>query len=87
LKVPERFEVAQSIAQLQEQWSTASPCGYGSIYYASDLPEHHAIALSYTIEDETNTRYVIGPTTARDWLDEGRQWLDFERGPCEFVFT
>lgn len=87
LKVPERFEVAKSIAQLQEQWSAGSLGGYGSVYYASDLPEHHAIPLSHTIEDDANTRFMIGPTTGRDWLDEGRQCLDFDRGPCEFIFT
>lgn len=87
LKVTERFEVAKFIAQLQEQWSAASLGGYGSVYYASDLPEYHAIALSHTTEDDKNTRFVIGPTAGRDWLDEGRQFLDFDRGPCEFIFT
>lgn len=87
LKTAERFEVAKSIAQLQEQWSAASLSGYGSVYYASDLPDHHAISLSSTTNDDADTRFVIGPTTGRDWLDEGRQFLDFDRGPCEFILT
>lgn len=86
LGLPERFAVAKQIAHFQGIWSSASYEGYGSIYYASDLPEQHRLMLSsYGSDLKTDGRFALGPTTGRDWNDDGREVIGFDRGPCKLL--
>lgn len=80
LRLSDRFAVTKAISRHQAAWSTACYEGYGSIYYASDLTGEHNLPLGNLAG---NGRFALGPITGRDWNDDGRQPVDFDRGPCK----
>lgn len=56
----------------------------GSLYYSSDLDDASGCVLVQ--EDGTELeepRFTIGPSTGRDFIDDGRITLHFDRGPCK----
>ncbi|EME77786.1 uncharacterized protein MYCFIDRAFT_33962 [Pseudocercospora fijiensis CIRAD86] len=82
LQLQHRGAVARSIAEFQAKWSSTTINGYGSIYYARDLDEQHRLPLDNPQGGSVNNLHLaIGPTAGRDWNDEGRQHVEFDRGP------
>lgn len=85
LELQHRFAIAKAIARYQKAWESAFYKGYGSLYYTSDLTEQLRLPLRSLkgglVADE---RFAVGPTTGRDWVDDGRLSVDFDRGPCSF---
>jgi hypothetical protein len=57
---------------------------YGSLYYASDLDGSdgcvHVREGGHVAKDH---RFAVGTSTGREFLDDGRIALDFDRGPCK----
>ena len=80
LGLADRFALTKNICRFQAAWTSATYEGYGSIYYASDLKGLDGLSLGSPTGDG---KYVLGPTTGRDWNDDGRQHVAFDRGPCE----
>ena len=72
---------------LPDELATASFERYGSLYYRSNLEQQDSSEGDATHETVplSDARFTIGPTTGRDWNDDGRLFLDFDRGPCEFL--
>jgi hypothetical protein len=81
MKPKEKLARVKAVVRLQTQWASTSVEGYGSIYYASDLPEEARIPLTESLSDD---KFAIGPITGRDWHDNGRISVDFDRGPCKY---
>ena len=88
LELPDRFAVTKEIARFQIAWSAASYEGYGRIYYAVDLPKQHHLPLHrYERGLVVDERFALGPITGRDWIDDGRQSVAFDRGPCKSALS
>ncbi|PYH83584.1 hypothetical protein BO82DRAFT_373054 [Aspergillus uvarum CBS 121591] len=86
LDIRERFEVAKSISKYSKAWMSTPFTQYGSLYYSSDLD--HTDPCVLTQEDgckHTMHRFAVGPSTGREFLDDGRIALEFDRGPWNSV--
>jgi len=87
LLLQERFEVVKNIASYQEAWYSTSFKQYGSIYFLSDLDQKANVQplRTYTngIEKE-HPEFAVGPSTDREYFDDGRHHVDFDKGPCQY---
>ncbi|RAK96065.1 phosphotransferase enzyme family protein [Aspergillus ibericus CBS 121593] len=82
MDIKKRFELVKTIAEYQKAWMSRSFTQYGSLYYSSGLPNIEGCVL--VKEDGSNCkehRFAVGPTTGREFLDDGRIDVDFDRGP------
>lgn len=84
MDVSDRYAIIQAVARIQLKWTQARFAGFGSIYYAPDLDEkERTLPLAAGIDGPTGTgKYAIGPSTGREWYEDGRLAFDFDRGPC-----
>ncbi|EGC46751.1 phosphotransferase enzyme family protein [Histoplasma capsulatum var. duboisii H88] len=81
MKLPQKLQVLLAITRLQKQWLSVSFSHYGSLYYAGDVQPpagNHYIKDGEVVSD---SEFVIGPATGRDWCDAGRSILDVDKGP------
>ena len=85
MDVADRFEVLKEIARYQLQWLSTPFSGYGGLYFSSDLEDSEKVILAPTGQHGNNNieGFVIGPTVGRQWVDDGRLLVDFNRGPCK----
>lgn len=86
LELTEKLQVVAQLFKFQKIWLSARFAKIGSLYYADDVETGAAKGHLFTdsngkeVKDE---RFAIGPTTGRDWIDEGRSSLKCDRGPCK----
>jgi hypothetical protein len=83
MKLPQKLQLLLSATRLHKKWLSVSFSHYGSLYYASDVPQL-GNGTYYVKDGDTihRSKFAIGPTTGRDWFDAGRSSLDIDRGPC-----
>lgn len=84
MSIEDRFEVTRAISRLQKSWMSISLRQYGSLYFSHDIKGSKG--CHYVKRDGTEVqdpRYTIGPSTGRDFFDDGRSAFSFDRGPCE----
>lgn len=87
LGVKDRFAVVKTLGNYQKAWASIRFHGSGSIYFTDDIPSDMASALAYTDSsglERTDPEFSLGPTTGREWFDNGRAELEFDRGPCKY---
>ena len=86
MDIRDRFTVVKAIARYQKAWMSVSFLKYGSLYYAQDLDERTQQSPLFVDQhnvEVSNSRYAVGPSTGRGFVDEGKVDVDFDRGPCE----
>ncbi|PLB45009.1 hypothetical protein P170DRAFT_513098 [Aspergillus steynii IBT 23096] len=82
LDIRDKFAVVKAITGFQKAWMSTSFTPYGSLYYASDLGSNDSCILVKPNGSEVKEhRFAVGPSTGREFLDDGRIALDFDRGP------
>ncbi|EEH42235.2 uncharacterized protein PADG_07055 [Paracoccidioides brasiliensis Pb18] len=87
MEIGDRLTVVKTIVQYQEAWMSVSFIHFGGLYFAQDLNGYRHQSMSYenggaTLLDE---RFVIGPSTSREKVDNGRSTIQFDRGPWSTV--
>ena len=81
--IKERFELVKTISGYQKAWMSMSFTQYGSLYYSSDTDDTAGCDLVKGDGSVTkNQGFAVGPSTGREFLDDGRMALEFDRGPC-----
>jgi hypothetical protein len=76
LKGKQKMDVVRKLATYTAQLSKARFPSYGSLYFASDIPDIKGT--------EVDDKFSIGPTTSRTWFDDGRASVTtINRGPCK----
>ena len=82
----ERWAVTESIAHYQSAWTSIRFKKLGSLYYAQDL-DHQSIdgplAINQHGDNITNNKLAVGPSNGREFVDDGKAKIGFDRGPCE----
>ena len=83
--IEDRLTIAKAIARYQKTWTSFSFKKFGSLYYAKDLDGHNQSPLYTDCHGVTitNPRFAVGPSTGRDFSDDGRLAVEFDRGPCK----
>ncbi|KAI9709411.1 MAG: hypothetical protein M1812_007688 [Candelaria pacifica] len=87
MKIEDRAGLVKAVASYQKSWMSVSFEQLGSIYYARDLDEQVSGPL-YTDGEGTrisNPKFAVGPTTGRNFNDDGRETIEFDRGPWSTV--
>ena len=83
MDIKERFELVKAISGYQKAWMSTSFAQYGSLYYSSDMEDSDGNDLVKGDGSISKHRhFAVGPSTGREFLDDGRIVLDFDRGPC-----
>lgn len=73
----------KTISEYQKAWMSISFTQYGSLYYSSDTGDTGGCDLVKGDGSVTKAqRSAVGPSTGRDFLDDGRMALELDRGPC-----
>ncbi|KAI4173635.1 MAG: hypothetical protein LQ343_002810 [Gyalolechia ehrenbergii] len=88
LDIKGRFVVVKALARYQKTWMSASFSRIGALYYSKDLQGSHSLDCTYTNADGQeikDTRFAIGPCTGREFFDNGRATVEFDRGPWSSV--
>jgi len=83
--IEDKFAVVRAIAGFQKAWTSISFKKFGSLYYAGDLEQSVKNEVLYFDTDGAgivNSRFAIGPCTGREYFDDGRGTVEFDRGPC-----
>lgn len=86
LKLNDRLKIVMKIFNYMKTWTSVSFQQQGSLYYASDV-ESPVTGLLYESPagySTADSRYTIGRSVGRDWIDEERRDLQISAGPCEF---
>lgn len=84
MSIEDRFEVVKSISRFQKSWMSISFSQYGSLYFSQDIKGSKG--CRYVKRDGAEVddpRYTVGPSTGRDFFDDGRGIFTFDRGPCK----
>lgn len=86
MDIKERFELVKTISGYQKSWMSASFSQYGSLYYSSDLTNCDECTVFKAEGSRVKEPdFSIGPSTGREFVDDGRMALDFDRGPCKEI--
>lgn len=79
----DRIEVVKAISGYQKL-GCRPLVQYGSIYYSSVLDYSDGCALVKKDGSKgKKNRFTVGPSTGREFIDNGRIALDFDRGPLK----
>ena len=82
----ERWAVTENIARYQSAWSSIHFTKFGSLYYAQDLDQRRLdgpLAIDHHGNEITNKKYAIGPSNGREFMDNEKANVSFDRGPCK----
>lgn len=88
MSLKQRSGLIQNFAAIQKAWTSASFKSYGSLYFAPDLqaePPTDPLYVDADGNDIVDKQFIVGPTTGRGWLEDGRAQIQFDCGPCKFV--
>ena len=83
-----RVKVVQKLTQYDAAFATCGLSMYGSLYYASDLPDaqpSQIVHLDASDYAELRTQFAIGLTTNRAYFDDLRAEVDPDLGPCKLL--
>ena len=86
MKIGDRLTLVKAIAGFQKAWTSVSFKKFGSLYFAKDLEEQTGNDLLYIDANGVNItdrKFAIGPSTGREFIDNGRVTIGFDRGPCK----
>ncbi|KAH1486852.1 hypothetical protein LV164_008125 [Aspergillus fumigatus] len=79
--IKERFELVKTISGYQKAWMSMSFTQYGSLYYSSDTDSDGCDLAKGDGSVTKSQRFAVGPSTGREFLDDGRMEMDSDRGP------
>ncbi|KAL9023366.1 MAG: hypothetical protein Q9196_007245 [Gyalolechia fulgens] len=84
-----RFALVKALARYQKIWMSASYSRIGALYYSEDMQGSPSFDCSYMTDDGQelkDSRFAIGPCTGREFFDDGRATVQFDRGPCKSIW-
>ncbi|KAL4802496.1 hypothetical protein BDV18DRAFT_146832 [Aspergillus unguis] len=86
----QRSALVKSICLMQKSWTSKPLYGFGSVYHMSNLENSYRrielknprINAKTPIDSSlTDKDWVVGPSTGRGFLDDGRIDMEIDRGP------
>lgn len=86
MKLTDKLQIVTQLFKFQKRWLSARFAKIGSLYYTGDVDTGATDGHLFTDSDGKEVRderFAIGPSTGRDWIDEGRSSLKCDRGPCK----
>ncbi|PIA89672.1 Altered inheritance of mitochondria protein 9, mitochondrial [Cercospora beticola] len=81
MKLADRLTIMKTLVEYQKLWASTPFPAYGSLYYDSDLSSDTHSVPCESQASFSGAAFVIGPSEGRDWIDDGRMLIEFDRGP------
>lgn len=79
----EKLGLVKAWMDVQGKMTAKLSGGYGSIYFREHVDP--ASAVEFTTDGRHDVRFVLGPSTDSRFWNAERQYLDVDRGPCEYT--
>ena len=82
----ERWDLTQNIARYQSAWASIRFKQLGSLYYAQDLDQKSfdgPLAIDQHGDEITDKKFAVGPSNGREFVDNEKANISFDRGPCK----
>lgn len=82
----DKLRVVKQLVEFEKALTSSQFPMYGSLYFAKDLPEvrpNQLVDLG-SKKDQLGSVFAVGPTTNRNFFDDGRDAVDVNRGPCQY---
>lgn len=86
LDVDQKIGVVKQLARHQKTWAATIFRQCGSLYYAQDLDPSISRTLQYVDHhgaEIKDFRFSMGPSVGREFVDDGRCDVQYDRGPCK----
>ncbi|KAI1987138.1 hypothetical protein LOZ53_004468 [Ophidiomyces ophidiicola] len=80
----QRFSLVKSVVAIEAKLSRLGIQGYGSIYYKDTYPNGMPLKISAPDQGpgaDVLEKFVLGPSTERNFWVDGRESLELDRGP------
>ncbi|KAL9103362.1 MAG: hypothetical protein Q9163_001574 [Psora crenata] len=80
----ERWAVTQTVAHHQSLWTSIRFQKLGSLYYAQDLDKQNLdnpLYIDLDGNEIVDMKFAVGPSNGREFVDDGRANINFDRGP------
>ncbi|KAI1970132.1 hypothetical protein LOZ55_006628 [Ophidiomyces ophidiicola] len=82
LKPDQKVKVCVQIIGFMKRWTNVHFPAIGSLYYAETISKSSKNSLYFDGNDSVrNSRFAVGPSSNRDWSDEGRRDIQCDKGP------
>jgi hypothetical protein len=78
-----KVKVVQQLAQYDAAFATSGLSMYGSLYYATDLPD--APPSQMVLDGQQTPRFAVGPTTNRAYFDDLRSAVNPDLAPYRLL--
>ena len=88
MNIEDRLAIMKTISRFQKAWTSISFQKFGSLYYADDLnvsSPNQPLYMNAMNVQITDQRFAVGPSTGREFIDDGRADIEFDRGPCKSI--
>ena len=85
MEVKDRLTIVKAIARYEKAWMSCTFKQFGSLYYSEDLdgPTQSLLHTDCDGVESKEPRFAVGPSTGRNFNDNGRSMVEFDRGPCK----
>ncbi|KAI1911304.1 hypothetical protein LOZ61_003968 [Ophidiomyces ophidiicola] len=81
LKPDQKVKVCVQIIGFMKRWTNVHFPAIGSLYYAETISKSSKNSLYFDGNDSVrNSRFAVGPSSNRDWSDEGRRDIQCDKG-------
>ncbi|OAL72472.1 hypothetical protein A7D00_3474 [Trichophyton violaceum] len=86
LQLKQKLKVFAQIARYMRRWTSVNFSQIGSLYYTQNISMMSNEPLHFENGNATfNSRFIVGPSTNREWSDAGRDGLKCNSGPWRSV--
>ncbi|PYI25193.1 hypothetical protein BP00DRAFT_491073 [Aspergillus indologenus CBS 114.80] len=79
----QRFGLVKSLVEIERKLVNAKFTLHGSLYYRDTFPQGRSIAVPQTADQESRSKFVLGPTTQRSFWEDEDRGLETDKGPWE----
>ena len=86
MSIKDRLALVRDLAGFRKNWTSVSFTKFGSLCYANDVDATTESEPLYRDTDGNefrDGRFAIGPCMGREFVDDGRATIAFDRGPCK----
>src|SRR5207248_5936347 len=85
MSVDSQQKTIETVIDFEKAFASMSFSSLGSLYYTTDITKEQAAKGFLYVDGQGEKinchRFAIGPTTERNFFDDGRGTAEFDRGP------
>lgn len=87
LEPSDKLKVVVQVFKYQRLWTTTKFTRFGGLYYAKDVDTPPLFDECLYIDKDgqavEDSRFAVGPAVSRECVNDGKQKIQCDRGPCK----